>query len=201
MARSHGERAPCVFLYHRGRREPGKVSASTSETMRSDIRSFSQAYSPADAIFSGFGVLLSVCPFSHSLSLVAIVTAQLPQLQAVKDVGASGDTLDDLFERIEGFFRRLEAYIELPSIVGMSDTIVKIMAEMLSILGIATKEMKQSKASESTSLPRRSTMSPCLPSPQKSLLGGSRERRTSTMRCGGSRNCHKRKVGWQQRKA
>jgi len=54
--------------------------------------------------------------------------------------------LADLFGRIESFFRRLEAYIELPSIAGMSDTIVKIMAEMLSILGVATKEIKRSKA-------------------------------------------------------
>jgi len=56
----------------------------------------------------------------------------------------------ELFERIEGFFRRLEAYIDVPSNAGMTDTIVKIMAEVLFILAIATREIKQNKASEST---------------------------------------------------
>jgi hypothetical protein len=55
-----------------------------------------------------------------------------------------------LFERIEGFFRRLEAYIDVPSTAGMTDTIVKIMAEILFILAIATREINQNKASEST---------------------------------------------------
>ena len=56
----------------------------------------------------------------------------------------------ELFERIEGFFRRLEAYIDVPTNAGMMDTIVKIMAEVLFILAIATREIKQNKASEST---------------------------------------------------
>jgi len=56
----------------------------------------------------------------------------------------------ELFERIEGFFRRLEAYIDVPSNAGMTDTIVKIMAEVLFTLAIATREIKQNKASEST---------------------------------------------------
>ena len=53
-----------------------------------------------------------------------------------------------VFERIENFFRRLETYVELPAIAGMTDIIVKIMVEVLSILSIATKEVKQSRASE-----------------------------------------------------
>ena len=56
----------------------------------------------------------------------------------------------ELFERIEGFFRRLEAYIDVPTNAGMMDTIVKIMAEVLFILAIATREIKQNKGSEST---------------------------------------------------
>jgi hypothetical protein len=54
----------------------------------------------------------------------------------------------DLFERIEGFFRRLEAYIDVPSNAGMTDTIVKIMVEVLLILAIVTKEIKRNKASK-----------------------------------------------------
>ena len=53
-----------------------------------------------------------------------------------------------VLERIENFFRRLETYVEVPPTAGMTDIIVKIMVEVLSILSIVTKEIKQSKASE-----------------------------------------------------
>ena len=63
------------------------------------------------------------------------------------DVRASQDNLIDIFERMEKFFRRLEIYTVSPT-PEMIDIIVKIMVEVLSILAIATKEMKQSHASE-----------------------------------------------------
>ncbi len=65
-----------------------------------------------------------------------------------KSVSASQGALATIFERIESFFRRLETYTEVPPTVGMTHTIVKIMVEMLSILSIATKEIKQSRASK-----------------------------------------------------
>ena len=68
--------------------------------------------------------------------------------QAVKDARASQDTLIDIFERIEMFFRRLEIYTELPSTMEMMDTIIQVMAEVLSILGIATKEIRQGRISK-----------------------------------------------------
>jgi hypothetical protein len=46
------------------------------------------------------------------------------------------------------FFRRLEMYTEVPLTAEMLDTIIQIMAEVISILGIATKEIKQSRTSE-----------------------------------------------------
>ena len=68
--------------------------------------------------------------------------------QAAKDVRASQDTLVDIFERIEMFFRRLEVYTEVPPTTEMTGLIIEIMAEVLSILGIAMKEVKQSRISE-----------------------------------------------------
>ena len=68
--------------------------------------------------------------------------------QAAKDVRASQDTLLDIFERIGMFFRRLEMYMEVPLTTEMTNTIIQIMVEILSILGIATKEIKQSRMSE-----------------------------------------------------
>ena len=69
--------------------------------------------------------------------------------QAVKDVRASRDALIDLFSRMEYFFKRLEQYIDVRPSPGMTDIIVKIMVEVLSILGIVTKEIRQGKLSMS----------------------------------------------------
>ena len=68
--------------------------------------------------------------------------------QAAKAISDSQDALNTVFERIENFFKRLETYIEVPPTVGMTDIIVRIMVEVLSILSIATKEIKESRASE-----------------------------------------------------
>jgi hypothetical protein len=54
----------------------------------------------------------------------------------------------DIFERIEMFLQRLELYTEVPLTTEMMDMIIQIMVEVLSILGIATKEIKQGRTSE-----------------------------------------------------
>lgn len=53
-----------------------------------------------------------------------------------------------LLERIESFFKRLESYTELSPSEVMTDTMLKIMVEVLSILAIATTEIKQNRRSE-----------------------------------------------------
>jgi hypothetical protein len=68
--------------------------------------------------------------------------------QAAKDVRADQDILVDIFERVENFFRRLEVYTNVPPTTEMMEMIVQIMVEVLSILGIAMKEIKQSRMSE-----------------------------------------------------
>jgi hypothetical protein len=45
-------------------------------------------------------------------------------------------------------FRRLEEYIEYPRTAGVIDAIVKVMIEVLCILAIATKELKENRAGE-----------------------------------------------------
>ncbi|KAI9430851.1 hypothetical protein H4582DRAFT_2133413, partial [Lactarius indigo] len=80
-------------------------------------------FPPSNAIFAGIGVLL----------------------QAVKDVRSSQDALVDLFGRLEYFFKRLEQYIEVRPTAAMTDIIVRIMVEVLSILGIVTKEVGQGR--------------------------------------------------------
>jgi hypothetical protein len=65
------------------------------------------------------------------------------------DVRASQDNLINVFERMESFFRRLEIYTRVSPPREMIDMIVKIMVEVLSILGIATKEIKRGRMSMS----------------------------------------------------
>ena len=126
----------------RGSRLPN-VSTATP------LISLLQVFSPAQVIFAGVGVLLSVSilfdrhrmPFLHqSLS------------QAAKDVEASQDALVDLFGCIESFFKRLESYTAVQPTDAMTEITVKIMVEVLNIFAIATKEMKQGRASASLSL-------------------------------------------------
>ena len=57
--------------------------------------------------------------------------------------------LIDVFVRIESFFKRLESYTEVRPTDAMTDVTVKIMIEVLSILAIATKEVKQGRSSGS----------------------------------------------------
>jgi len=87
--------------------------------------------------------------FAHSIYSEAHHDTKL--FQAAKAVSDGQDALTTVFERIENFFRRLETYVEVSPTAGMTDIIVKIMVEVLSILSIATKEIRQSRASESIS--------------------------------------------------
>ncbi|KAI0287884.1 hypothetical protein BC826DRAFT_1178184 [Russula brevipes] len=96
------------------------VLLNFSETIRGAV---SKSHPPAALIITGISSLLS----------------------AFQAASASEDALFALFERIETFFRRLETYIELPRTAGMMEIIVKVMAEVLIILGLATREIKQGK--------------------------------------------------------
>jgi hypothetical protein len=104
-----------------------------------------QVFSPATVIFSGIGVLLSVRILLIGF-VCAIVTSASPQ--AAKDARASQDILIDIFERVEMFVRRLEIYAEMRPTAEMMEIIIQIMVEVLSILGIATKEIQQGRISK-----------------------------------------------------
>ena len=66
-------------------------------------------------------------------------------------MNASQGALVDLFSRIEYFFRRLEIYIAVPPTTAMTGITVEIMAEVLKIIGMATKETKRGRMSALTS--------------------------------------------------
>jgi uncharacterized UPF0146 family protein len=95
-------------------------------------------------IFTGIGIFLSVR--LHRVGFT-VYHCDILTSQAASAVSANRGDLLDLFGRIENVFRRLEIYIEVPPTVGMTDAIVKVLVEILCILAIVTKEIKQSRAS------------------------------------------------------
>jgi hypothetical protein len=116
------------------------------------LMSILQAFHPASVVFTGIGVLLSVSVFLDSCARATVTQIS----QTVKAVRASKTVLVDIFERIENFFKRLETYTEVTPTAAMTDITVKIMAEVLSILAIATKEIEQNFAGELVPGDRRS---------------------------------------------
>ena len=68
--------------------------------------------------------------------------------QTASDVSSSYDALVDLFECIGNFLKRLRIYTELPLTPSMTDIVVKIMVELLSVLALATKQTKQGRFSK-----------------------------------------------------
>ena len=71
-------------------------------------------------------------------------------LQAASGVSSSYDALVELFECIGGFLKRLRIYTDLPLTPLMMEISVKIMVELLSVLALATKQIKQGRFSKWT---------------------------------------------------
>ena len=67
----------------------------------------------------------------------------------VKDVIASYEMLTNLFERIQYFLQRLNHYITASLTPEMTELLAKILAEVLSVLALSTKEMKERRISAS----------------------------------------------------
>ncbi|KAH9172803.1 hypothetical protein EDB89DRAFT_2095778, partial [Lactarius sanguifluus] len=81
-------------------------------------------FPPTKLIFSGIGILLV----------------------AAKNTATSRGVLIELFDRIQGFFGRLKTYTEVPPTPALKDVLAKIMAEVLSILAIATRQMVERRS-------------------------------------------------------
>jgi hypothetical protein len=69
--------------------------------------------------------------------------------QAARGVPSSWDALVELLESIENFLNRLDIYTRIPRTLVMDAMVIKIMAELLSTLAVATRELKQGRPSES----------------------------------------------------
>ena len=68
--------------------------------------------------------------------------------QAASGVTTSYDALVELFECVANFLKRLNIYTEILFSPTMTDIIVKILIEVLSVLALATKQVKQGRFSK-----------------------------------------------------
>ncbi|KAN0113580.1 hypothetical protein V8E52_007506 [Russula decolorans] len=98
--------------------------------------------------FSGIlGEAASLIPFPPASALfVGIDTL----LGAAREVSSSYDALSDLFEHLGSFVKRLDIYTKIDLTPIMTDIIVKIMLELLSVLALATKQITQKRFSKCT---------------------------------------------------
>ena len=104
-------------------------------------------FPPTKAVFSGIDILLSV---SISVVISTPISAHIQNYQTAKGVGASYDALVDIFECVDHFLRRLSIYNEIPPTPVMTEMVIKIMAELITVLALATKQMKQGRFSMSS---------------------------------------------------
>src|SRR6266478_16720 len=70
--------------------------------------------------------------------------------QAASGISSSYDALLDLFECVGNFLKRLEIYTTIAPTTMMTDIVVKIMLEVLSVLALATRQIKQGRFSKHT---------------------------------------------------
>ncbi|KAH9047076.1 hypothetical protein EDB84DRAFT_1673799, partial [Lactarius hengduanensis] len=80
-------------------------------------------FEPAKAVFAGVDVLIA----------------------AASGVSSSYDALVDLFECLANFLKRLRVYTDLPLTPAMTEISIKIMVELLAVLALATKQIKQGR--------------------------------------------------------
>ena len=69
--------------------------------------------------------------------------------QAACGVTSSYNALLELFECLGNFLKRLEIYTTIPSTPILTEVVVKIMVELLSVLALASKQIKQGRFSKS----------------------------------------------------
>jgi hypothetical protein len=79
--------------------------------------------------------------------ILTCVFSDVQILQTVEDVSAL-DPLVDLLESVESSLKHLNICNKVPHTAAMTEIVVKIFSELLSILGLATKLVKQRQLGE-----------------------------------------------------
>ncbi len=143
MAGSNCECPLFLLCNPRRRFRPGMPQVMNS------LRSALSYSSDRDSHLQQLSLPVSMSSFQCVSFLILHSVHRNKNSQAAETVGAGRDALFEVFERLETFFQRLELYTETAFNQDMMDIITKIMVEVLSILGIATKEIRQGRTSKS----------------------------------------------------
>jgi hypothetical protein len=105
-----------------------------------------QHFQPVTAIYTGLAIMISVCAFPQPLSTHR---CDIHVHQSIKGVIDDYIAVVDLLESIQHFLNRLDIFTRVPPTVAMTETVVKILVELLSTFALATKQIKQGRSSES----------------------------------------------------
>ena len=105
----------------------------------------SQAYPPASAIFGGVSLLFMVRVSPHIVSSINLVTMVF-YYQAAKNASSSHDALFDLFDSIGNVLKCLVVHKRFTPAI--TEIAVKVLAELLSVLGLATNQIKMGRFSK-----------------------------------------------------
>jgi hypothetical protein len=97
-------------------------------------------------MLAAFAILLDVCAI---LRFICRFPCDIQVNQAARSVTSSWDALVELLESIENFLNRLDIYTRIPPTLVMDEMVIKTMAELLSTLAFATRDLKQGRSSES----------------------------------------------------
>ena len=70
--------------------------------------------------------------------------------QTAQEVSSSYDATEELFECIACFIARLKIYAQIQRTKEMREVIIKTLAEIISVLAIATKQVKKGRICQSS---------------------------------------------------
>ena len=105
-----------------------------------------QTLPPAKAIHACLAILLDV---RAVLQFICRWPGDFRVIQSTKGMISTCDALVDLLESIEYFLNRFIIYTRIPPTPAMDEIVVKVLVEIVSILALATEELKQRQSSES----------------------------------------------------
>ena len=96
-------------------------------------------------MFAGVDTLLGVRPLNMSFKKFPY---NVCACQAAIEVSSSYDALLDLFEHLGSFIKRLDIYTKIDLTPIITDIVLKIMVQLLSVLSLATKQISQKRFSK-----------------------------------------------------
>ena len=103
----------------------------------------------------------SICAYLLRYFAPFLVKFENRDSQTAKYVRESYDALIDIFECIESFLRRLRIYTDIPLTPAMTEVLVKIMVELLSVLALATKQINRGRFSMTVLIYNHSWLTCC----------------------------------------